>query len=560
MRLTRWFGQRGPHNMRHRRACRRSHPQFMTDVTGPAGSPTEAGAGETLPLRREVAMVGSPGLAGWLASQDISLGFSTYQTNRLFLLGRGEEGRLAVNERLFDRPMGLFVEGERLHMAGRTQLWQMENRLAPGELHNGQDRLYVPAVAHTTGDLNAHDVVVDRRGRTLFVNTDFSCLATLRAGYSFEPVWRPPFISKLAAEDRCHLNGLALQDGEATFATACGHSDSPAGWRHWRRDGGVVMHIPSNDIVANGLSMPHSPRWHDGRLWLLNSGTGELGFIDGARFQPVAWCPGFVRGLAFVGGFAVVGLSKLRSSSLSGLALDERLAADKQPSLCGLRIIDLRSGEVVHSLHIGGVVEELYDVVVLPGVRRPGALGFQDDTIDRVVSFPGSGGLVVTKPGVRAPTGALLHKPGLPRPEHTTRGLPAAGGADAAPEAGGAVPAPAPSGPVKYQQVFHLTPENLRPYEAMTQPSLQQRWATQPRRGELLAVSASVGGTMVGFAVAELFQAADGQPQAELISLRVLPLHEPGDMPARLAGHLQKLVGHPLGHSIDRSLGRPPAV
>jgi uncharacterized protein (TIGR03032 family) len=535
----------------------------MPDVTQPSGRPTEGAPPATAQLpQREVAMAGSPGLTDWLAALDISLAFTTYQTNRLFLLGRGEQGGLAVNERLFDRPMGLFVEGDRLHMAGRTQILQLENRLAPGETHTGQDRLYVPAVAHTTGDLNAHDVVVDRHGRTLFVNTDFSCLAALRPGYSFEPLWQPPFISKLAAEDRCHLNGLALQDGEAAFATACSSTDQPAGWRHHRRDGGVVLHIPSSEIVATGLSMPHSPRWHDGKLWLLNSGTGELGCIDGARFQPVAYCPGFVRGLAFVGGFAVVGLSRLRSTSLSGLALDERLAADQQTSECGLRVVDLRTGEVLHGLHIDGVVEELYDVVVLPGVRRPGALGFQDDTIDRVVSFPGSGGLVVTKPGVRTPTSAALHKPGLLRPEQTTRGLPA----DVAPAADGpsathiAQAPQAPSGPVKYQQVFHLTPENLRPYEAMTSPSLQQRWAAQPRRGELLAVSASVGGTMVGFAVAELFQGADGQPEAELISLRVLPPHDPGDMPARLVMHLQKLVGRPLGHSIGHSLGRPLIV
>jgi len=515
----------------------------MTDVPRPAASLAAAEqAAPARPLPREVSMQASPGLAGWLAGLDISLGFSTYQTNRLFLLGRGEHGGIAVNERLFDRPMGLFAEGDSLFMACRTQVWQLENRLAAGELHTGQDRLYVPAQAHTTGDLNVHDVVRDRHGRTLFVNTDFSCLATHRPGYSFEPIWQPPFISKLAAEDRCHLNGLALADGEAAYATACGHSDNPAGWRHQRRDGGVVMHIPSSEVVVSGLSMPHSPRWHGGKLWLLNSGTGELGFVDGSRFHAVTYCPGFVRGLAFVGGFAVVGLSKLRSTSLSGLALDERLAADEQVSQCGLRIIDLSSGEVVHSLHIDGVVEELYDVVVLPGVRRPGALGFQDDTIDRVVNFPGSKGLVVTKPGVRTPASPALQKPGLPRPEQTQRGLPA----DPAPGAGGAGPTATPSGPIKYQQVFHLTPENLRPYEAMSSPSLQQRWLTQPRRGELLAVSASQGGAMVGLAVAELFQAADGQTRAELISLRVLPAHASGDMPARLVGHLEKLVGQPL--------------
>jgi len=343
----------------------------MTDVAIPAGSPAEDAPEPPQPQRREVTMAGSPGLADWLAGLDISLAFTTYQTNRLFLLGRGEQGGLAVNERLFDRPMGLFVQGDTLRMACRTQIWQLENRLATGEAHKGQDRLYVPAQAHTTGDLNVHDVVIDRHGRTLFINTAFSCLATLRPGYSFEPVWQPPFTANLAAEDRCHLNGLALQHGEVTYATACSSTDSPAGWRHHRQGGGVVMHIPSDEVVATGLSMPHSTRWHDGKLWLLNSGAGELGHLDGGRFNPVTYCPGFVRGLAFIGGHAVVGLSKLRSSSLSGLALDERLAADQQTSQCGLRVIDLRTGQVVHSLQIDGVVEELFDVVVLPDVRRP---------------------------------------------------------------------------------------------------------------------------------------------------------------------------------------------
>jgi uncharacterized protein (TIGR03032 family) len=512
----------------------------MTDVPSLAGGPAEAQPTAARQPPREVSMQGSPGMADWLAGLHISLAFTTYQTNRLFLLGRGEQGGLAVNERLFDRPMGLFAEGERLHMACRTQVWQLENRLAPGETHKGQDRLYVPALAHTTGDLNVHDVVIDRHGRTLFINTDFSCLATHRPGYNFDAVWQPPFISKLAAEDRCHLNGLALVDGEAAYVTACGSSDSPAGWRHQRRSGGVVMHIPSREVVASGLSMPHSPRWFEGRLWLLNSGTGELGYLDGTRFHPVTYCPGFVRGLAFVGGFAVVGLSKLRSSSLSGLPLDQRLAADGQASECGLRVIDLSTGQVVHSLQIDGVVEELFDVVVLPGVRRPGALGFQDDAIDRLVSFPGSGGLVVTKPGVLPGAGQALRKPGLPKASQTTRGLLAdpshAATGDAAPDAS-----------IKYQQVFHLTPENLLPYEPMSSPSLQQRWLIHPRRGELLGVSASVGGAIVGFAVAELFAIGDAEPVAELISLRVLPAHASGDMQARLVGHLQKLVGRPLG-------------
>ena len=494
--------------------------------------------GSPLPpqAEREVVMQGSSGLWEWLDQQQISLAFTTYQTNRLFLVGCKPQGRLAVNERLFDKPMGLYSDGASLYMACRYQIWQLENRLTPGEDHRGSDRLYVPSMSHTTGDLNVHDLVLDKNKRLLFVNTDFSCLAALRPGFSFEPIWQPPFISKLVAQDRCHLNGLAMRGGEPIYASACSSTDTPAGWRDHRVNGGVVIHIPSNEIVATGLSMPHSPRWHKGRLWLLNSGTGELGFVDGGRFHPTSFLPGFVRGLAFHGDYALVGLSKLRSKTFAGLGLETRLAQMGQSSQCGLAVVDLNSGAVLHSLHIDGVVEELFDVVVLPGVRRPCALGFQDDDIDRLVSFPGSNGLIVTKPTVQRPSlGKPVQKAGLPRASQTARALLAE-----APDAASNV------GPVKFQQVFHLNPDNLLAYEVMTSPSLQKRWVTQPQRGELLGVSASVLGDMVGFAVAERFVRSDGQQAAELISLKLLPGYDKPEIESTMVKHLQELMGQPL--------------
>lgn len=502
-------------------------------------APLPADESQPLPAqaRRDVRIAGSPGLADWLESQALSLAFTTYQTNRLFLVGRKTDGALAVNERLFDKPMGLFADGDSLVMGCRYQIWQLENRLAPGEVHRDGDRLYVPSQSHTTGDLNVHDVVRDKQGRLLFINTDFSCLATLRPGYSFEPVWRPPFISRLAAEDRCHLNGLALQDGDATWATACSATDKPAGWRDQRVDGGIVMHIPSHQIVATGLSMPHSPRWHDGRLWLLNAGTGELGYLDDARFQAVAFCPGFLRGLAFAGNYALVGLSKLRSRSFAGLGLETRLAALGQSSECGLMVVDLTTGKVVHGLQIAGVVEELFDVVVLPGVRRPRALGFQDDDIDRLVNFPGSSGLLSTKPTVQRPgLGRPVQTPGLPRPSHAW----SAGAPDTA-----AQPLPGDA-PVRYQQVFHLNPDNLLAYESLTSPSLRQRWLAQPQRGELLGISASIEGIMVGLAVAEIHALAGSEPIAELLSISVAPHCDEGRIAPTLLRHLENLAGRAL--------------
>lgn len=483
-----------------------------------------------MPQQSQVAIQGSDGFWCWLDYQNISLAFTTYQSNRLFLVGRNPEGRLAVNERLFDKPMGLCGRDNRLYMACRYQLWQFDNRLSVGETQRGADALFVPGTAHTTGDLNVHDVVATPDYQLLFINTDFSCLATLCPGYSFEPLWQPPFISKLVAEDRCHLNGLALQDGQPAYVTACSQTDTAAGWRHHRTDGGVVMHIVSNQIIATGLSMPHSPRWYRDRLWLLNSGTGEFGFLDGEQFMPILFCPGFVRGLAFIGDYAVVGLSKLRSATFGGLVLETRLTEQELSPQCGLMVIDLNTGQCVHWLQLNGVVEELFDVVVLPGVRKPRALGLQNDDIERLVTFPGSGGMVTTKPAVNRPGATRPPIAGVPRSNTTPNTGPAE---------------------VKYQQVHHLNPENLLAYEAMTYPSLKARWQTQPQRGELVGISASIEGNMVGLAVAECYCVADGTAASECLSLFVLPAYRRQGIGKRLSQLLQHQVTQILGQQFE---------
>lgn len=437
--------------------------------------------------------------------------------------------------------MGLYVDQDRLVMSTRYSIWRLENRLAAGETYQGCDALYVPSVSYITGDLNVHDVTVDKNQRLIFINTDFSCLATLRSGFSFDPIWQPPFINRLVAEDRCHLNGLAMQDGAPVFVTACSRTNEAAGWRNHRMDGGIVMHIPSNEMVATGLSMPHSPRWYRDKLWLLNSGTGEFGFLDGERFIPVTFCPGFVRGLAFHGDYVLVGLSKLRSKNLSGLPLETKLAEIGNTSQCGLFVIDVNTGTVVHWLHINGVVEELFDVVVLPNTRLPRVVGWQEDEIDRLVNFPNSGGLMITKPTVNRPgIGKPVPKMGLPRPVQLDN-------------AGRQEPA------IKYQRVYHLNPDNLVDYETMTYPSLRTRWQTQPQRGELLGVSASISGEMVGLAVAELFvPSGNEESMAELLSLFVLPAYRHQGIATALVRHLRQFVGkHFISPLLQSSLLDP---
>lgn len=329
-------------------------------------------------------------LTAWLAEQNLSLAFTTYQAGKLFFIGLQPTRRLSVFERTFERCMGLWAGDSTLYMNSLYQLWRFENVLEPGQTHNGYDRLYVPQISYVTGDLDGHDLALSDTQQVVFVNTLFSCLATVSDRNSFIPLWQPSFISKLAAEDRCHLNGLAMRDGQPRYVTAVSTSDVADGWRDRRKDGGCAIDVESNEIIVTGLSMPHSPRWYKDKLWLLNSGTGEFGYVDSLRgtFEPVTFCPGYLRGLAFCGDFAVVGLSKPRhNKTFSGLALDEQLQAKNVEPRCGLLVIDLRTGDIVHWLRIQGIVEELYDVAVLAGARCPMAIGLKSDEIRRVITI-----------------------------------------------------------------------------------------------------------------------------------------------------------------------------
>jgi len=354
---------------------------------------------------------GSRQFTSWLREIRASLAFTTYQSGKLFLLGLQDDGRFSVFERTFERVMGLCAtpDAQTLWIGTLWQLWRFENAVPPGANANGYDRLYVPQCAFTTGDVDVHDIALasysssssssqgerkdedeEEPWRPIFINTLFSCIASPSESHSFRVLWKPPFISRLAAEDRCHLNGLAMENGAPRFVTAVAASDVHEGWREHRRDGGVVIEVPGGEIVARGLSMPHSPRLHGGRLYVLNSGAGEFGCVDVAsgKFEPIAFCPGYARGLAFVGNYAVIGLSACRENrTFSGLPLDDALAKKNVAPRCGLLVVDLRSGDVVHSLTIEGIVRELYDVAVLPGVARPSALGFKTDEIRRTITI-----------------------------------------------------------------------------------------------------------------------------------------------------------------------------
>ncbi|MBV2209117.1 MAG: TIGR03032 family protein [Thermomonas sp.] len=332
----------------------------------------------------------SRGLAGWLGQHRLSLAITSYQSGRIYLVGSDQKGRLSFFERIFERAMGVVGNAQRIYLGGLYQLWRFENVLRPNEVIHGQfDKCYVPRNAQTIGDLDIHELGVRKNGKVVFVNTKYSCLAELSQTHSFKAVWKPKFISKLAPEDRCHLNGLAMVDGEPKYVTAVCKSDSVDGWRERRRDGGVVIDVETDEIVCEGLSMPHSPRWHSGKLWVLNAGTGQLGWVDfeTKSFVPHAFVPGFARGLSIIGNVAAVGLSKPRNQRFEGLQLDDELKQRDAEPWCGVQIISLTNGDVLNWIRFDGDMGEIFDIAFLPNVKNPMMIGLRTNEIRDLITF-----------------------------------------------------------------------------------------------------------------------------------------------------------------------------
>lgn len=332
----------------------------------------------------------SRGLAGWLAANRISLAITSYQSGRVYLVGSDKQGRVSFYERIFERAMGVVGNAHRIYLGSLYQLWRFENVLRSNEVIHGQyDKCYVPRNAQTIGDLDIHELGIRSNGKVVFVNTKYSCLAELSQTHSFKAIWKPTFVSKLAPEDRCHLNGLAMVDGRPKYVTAVCRSDTVDGWRDRRHDGGVVIDIETNEVVCEGMSMPHSPRWANGKLWVLNAGSGHLGWVDFAskKFVPLAFFPGFLRGLSIIGNVAAVGLSKPRNQRFEGLALDEELRKRDSDPWCGVQIVSLTNGDVSNWIRFEGDITEIFDISFLPEVRNPMMIGLRTSEIRDLITY-----------------------------------------------------------------------------------------------------------------------------------------------------------------------------
>lgn len=347
----------------------------------PEGTEPVAGAEDGW---RKIQYRHTPQFAELLKQAGCSLLVSTYQAGELVAVGESE-GELTVSFHSVERAMGVAVGSDRIAVGARNQIWTLhENReVAPSiEPAGKHDIAYLARTGFTTGEIRCHELAWgedDRGGSELWVvNTLFSCLATVNPNFNFVPRWRPSFISALAPEDRCHLNGLAMQRGRPAMVTCMAESDTAGGWREDKNNTGRVIDIESGEVVTEGLAMPHSPRIHRGRLMVLNSGFGTLEVVDertGAR-EVVSSMPGYARGLGLRANLAFVGLSRIRETAVFG---GVPIAEHHDELLCGVGVIDLMTGNTVATLVFESGVEEIFDVQVVPGARCPAISGPHPD-------------------------------------------------------------------------------------------------------------------------------------------------------------------------------------
>jgi uncharacterized protein (TIGR03032 family) len=360
-------------------------------VTPPADAGTRPTAAPPAAAPEQTKIGASRGLAAWLTRNKTSFAITSYQSGRLFLVGTMPDGTVSVHQQAFSRAMGICWDRNGLWLASRVQLWRLENILPEGMMAQGRfDLSLMPRQTFITGDIDVHEVGADSEGRPIFVNTSYSCLATIDPVQSFRPIWKPSFISELAREDRCHMNGLGMVDGKAKYVTAVSQTDVASGWHGRPLPKGVIIDVQADRVVTDQLSMPHSPREApDGRLYAVDSGRGFLVEVDKETgdLRDVAFCPGFLRGLALINGFALVTVSKPRYGKFDEMPIADELTKRNMDPICGVMVIDLAKGEIAEWLRLEGDVQELFTVDVMPGIKCPMVVGPTTEEFAETITF-----------------------------------------------------------------------------------------------------------------------------------------------------------------------------
>ena len=332
----------------------------------------------------------SPNFPELLMQLDISLAVSTYQAGKVVFLSALDENRLIQLPRNFTFAMALGVKENKIAVAARDEVVILVNDSSLAANYPGQpgtyDNLFVPRTTYHCGRLNIHDFHWDKKG-LLAVNTQFSCLCYIDEEYSFKPIWTPPFISELAPEDRCHLNGMAVRNNKPEYVTTLGNGDRAGCWRETRPFGGTLIHVDSKEIILENLGMPHTPKFLNGELYALLSATGELIKIDPERgdYDVVVQLDGFVRGMCLVQDYLFIGLSRVRQNHPT----ENLLPVAEKAKSAGITVIHLPTGAIHSKLTYRASVEEIFSVEPLYGLKRPGIINTSNQHYKLSLSTPG---------------------------------------------------------------------------------------------------------------------------------------------------------------------------
>jgi uncharacterized protein (TIGR03032 family) len=319
----------------------------------------------------------SPQVPELLSRLNCSIAISTYQAGKLIFISPKDQDSLVQLPRTFNKPMGFSLsESNKLALACRNEVivFASSDELArhypksPGKY----DALFIPRATYYTGGMDIHDLQFGSNDQLFAVNTLFSCLVKIDDSYNFIPVWKPKHIDKLVSEDRCHLNGMAMQNGKPKYATAFGTGNSFQSWRDTVTTGGVMYDVEADEIIARDLPMPHSPKVFNNELYVLLSAKGELVKINTAtgKYDVITKIGGFVRGMSLYKDYLFVGLSKLRKNSSTFAKLDFADKADQ----CGIMIIHLPTGSIAGKITYTSSVDEIYDIHIVPEKTRPNIL------------------------------------------------------------------------------------------------------------------------------------------------------------------------------------------
>lgn len=334
----------------------------------------------------------SPQLPELLLSLNCSIAITTYQAGKVvFISPNPDKERLTTLPRTFSKPMGIDVSGNRMLIALKDEVILLENSVELATYYpnkqNVYDSLWLPRITYYTGQVDMHDIAFGDDG-IYAINTSFSCLCKVDGNYNFKPIWKPPFIDKLVSEDRCHMNGLVMLNGKPKYITALGITNTHQGWRDNIIGGGILMDIETNEVILDGLSMPHSPRMYNNDLYILLSASGEFIKVntESKSYEVLKKFDGFCRGLSIYSDYAFIGFSKLRKNS----STFAKLSFSDKANFAGIKIIHLPTNAEVGEIIYKTSVDEIYEVSILPNIIRPNILNTINDTHKYSLATPES--------------------------------------------------------------------------------------------------------------------------------------------------------------------------